>query len=517
MTKPTPTGPRFAISAIAMSALCSCQVAGLIAATEEPFAAPDAESSVLSSITIVPPAATVESGTTQGFSAITEDQYGNAIAAEIIWESSNTAVGTIDATGLFSALEQGTTEVSAANDIVRDTVVVTVTNDTSAGAPGPGPLPASCTYLLSTTNSVVNATNRSTGTVEYSGTFNQVLSRTGGSGNHVCIQNGNYSLSTISDLQSNVIIECESNAIIKGTTTSAVPYLIYLKSDTTVKNCTFDHSRKTIFASGNISNWHVENNYFINSAIAVLVENLETGSGFPASGYGYIMDNKGLHSKLTTMEGTRNITVRGNTFSDRNGPEFVDFNYNVHYVILENNTFINGSGYSISEEVIDMIGGNSYSNSNNIVRNNTIISNFRSGIRPAKSASNNIIENNHIEFKPGRATNIAGVYLYGGGSAFSTPKNNQIVNNTIIGGTAGIELSGANDNTVDGNTISGSVRGINLVRDSFYGSDVAPENNTVTNNTIDNTDYGIYIESSPNNFVNNNDITNARIANTFSK
>ncbi|PWB52284.1 MAG: hypothetical protein C3F06_08775 [Candidatus Methanoperedenaceae archaeon] len=378
--------------------------------------------------------------------------------------------------------------------------------------PLPTPLPSSCSYIIYTDGKTVYAKKVGTGNIEFSGTFNEVLSFTAKSGNRVCIKNGDYSLSTIT-LQPNVVIECESsNAIIKA---ADVFYLISLKSDSTIRGCTFDHKgkTKTIYVSGDVKNWHVENNYFINSDIAVLVENLK--AGFPISGYGYIVNNKGLYSKLGTLQGTRNITVTGNSFSDREGPEFFDFNYNVHYVLFENNTFINADGYSIIEEAIDMVGGDGYSNSYNIVRNNKIIANFQSGIRPSKSAIYNTIENNYIEFKKGKVTNIAGIYLYGGGSDTSTPNHNQVIKNTIIGGKSGIELSGADDNFVTENIISGSDRGISLVKDSFYGANVAPKNNIISKNVIYNINYGIYISSSPNNVVTNNVINNYKITDIF--
>ncbi len=392
------------------------------------------------------------------------------------------------------------------------TTPLPVPTPTIIPTPLPTTLPSSCSYIISTDGKKVYAKKVSTGNIEFSGTLNEVLSFTAKSGNQVCIKDGIYSLSTIT-LQPNVIIECESNnAIIKA---EDVFYLIYLKSDSTIKGCTFDHKgkTKTIYVKDDVRNWHVENNYFINSDIAVIVENLR--NGFPTSGYGYIINNKGLHSKLGTLQGTRNITVTGNSFSDREGPEFFDFNYNVHYVLFENNTFINADGYSIIEEAIDMVGGDSYTNSYNIVRNNKIIANFQSGIRPAKSAIYNTIENNYIEFKKGKVTNIAGIYLYGGGSDSSTPKGNQIINNTIIGGKSGIELSGADDNSVTENMISGSERGISLVKDSFYGADVAPKNNIISQNVIDNVNYGIYISPSSNNAITNNVINNYKITDIY--
>ncbi len=69
---------------------------------------------------------------------------------------------------------------------------------------------SSCSYLLSTDGNKVYAKNVSNGNIEFSGTLNEVLSFTAKSGNHICMKNGDYSLSTIT-LQPNVIIECESN------------------------------------------------------------------------------------------------------------------------------------------------------------------------------------------------------------------------------------------------------------------------------------------------------------------
>ena len=379
--------------------------------------------------------------------------------------------------------------------------------------PVPPSLPSSCSYLISTDGNKVYAKKVSTGNIEFSGTLNEVLSFTAKSGNHVCIKNGDYSLSIIT-LQPNVIIDCESNnVIIKSTITSPYSFLIYIKSDSTIKNCTFDHKGKVIYAKDNVKNWRVENNHFINTNAAVAVINL--AKGFPTNGYGQIINNTGLYSSLGYIQGGRNITISNNKFLNYNGQEFFDFNYNVHYVLFENNEFINADGYSISQEAIDMIGGNSFTNSNNIVRNNKIIANFQSGIRPAKSAINNTIENNYIEFRKGKIINIAGIYLYGGGTAFSTPKNNKILRNTIIGGKSGIELSGSDNNLVTGNIISGSDRGISLVKDSFYGADVAPKNNKISQNVIDNINYGIYISPSTNNVISNNNITNYKIVNIF--
>lgn len=394
--------------------------------------------------------------------------------------------------------------------------------------PIPGPLSGSCTHLVYNQGTQVVGKSITTGSIVVTGTtLNQVLSGVGNgigkSGNHICIQKGNYNLSTIIDMQPNLIIECEyqddsNRAYITGSAPTSDNQLISIKSDSVIKNCTFDHKGFTIAAMGAVDGWRVENNYFLNSVIAVFVHDDTLVSGNPKHGNGFILNNKGLHSKLSTLQDTTGVTLRGNSFADRNGPEQVDFNYNVYNVLMEYNTFINGPEFTLSEEVIDMIGGNSFNNSNNTVRYNTIIGAFRTGIRPAKSANDNILDHNYIKFIQGTSTvvNVAGIYFYGGGNDFSTPKRNKVTNNTIIGAKVGIELSGTNDNTVTGNDISAVSKGIAVMKDSSsgYGASQVAKNNIITGNTIDNVDYGIYVQSSLlTNTISPNTITNFRIKN----
>ena len=87
---------------------------------------------VLTTIMVEPETATLNVSETQQFTATAKDQLGNersGIAFE--WSSSNEAVGTIDANGLFTALADGDTRVKAENGTVNGTAEVTVTS----GAP----------------------------------------------------------------------------------------------------------------------------------------------------------------------------------------------------------------------------------------------------------------------------------------------------------------------------------------------------------------------------------------------
>jgi parallel beta-helix repeat protein len=263
------------------------------------------------------------------------------------------------------------------------------------------------------------------------------------------------------------------------------PELLQVQSSDIIRGITFEHTAKgrTINIKGNVmQKWRIENCKFINADIAIIAETIT--SGMPVSGLGYITNNIGIGSKLCTLQGQVGVTIANNDFRNRNGSEFCDFNYNVHNCSMENNIFINAPGYSLSEEVIDMVGGNGALTEKNIIRNNRIVGNFQTGIRPSLSACDNVIEGNYIEWLPGKTAHEASIYLYGKGTDFKVPKRNKIMSNTIINGKSGIELSDAQDTIITGNTIRGASRGIALVKNSLYGDDIAPMNNTVTGNTI---------------------------------
>jgi len=68
---------------------------------------------VLTTITVSPATANLIVGATQAFTAAPKDQDGNPIAVAISWTSSNTAVGTINSAGMFTAIAAGTTIVKA--------------------------------------------------------------------------------------------------------------------------------------------------------------------------------------------------------------------------------------------------------------------------------------------------------------------------------------------------------------------------------------------------------------------
>ena len=85
---------------------------------------------VLTTITVSPATASVVVGNTQSFTASPKDQFGNPIAAIVTWSSSNTSVGTITSSGLFTAIAPGMTAITATSGNVSGISIVTVTIST---------------------------------------------------------------------------------------------------------------------------------------------------------------------------------------------------------------------------------------------------------------------------------------------------------------------------------------------------------------------------------------------------
>jgi hypothetical protein len=64
-------------------------------------------------LTVSPSMVNLNIGGTQAFTATPKDQSGNSVSVEVTWASSNITVGTINNNGLFTALANGTTTVTA--------------------------------------------------------------------------------------------------------------------------------------------------------------------------------------------------------------------------------------------------------------------------------------------------------------------------------------------------------------------------------------------------------------------
>ncbi|MCT8337482.1 PGF-pre-PGF domain-containing protein [Methanoculleus sp. Afa-1] len=116
---------------------------------------PPVEPPEVASITVKPPTTTLQIGGTQQFEATVRDQFDRAMTGvNVTWASSNKTIGTIDnSTGLFTALAEGTTTVTATVGEITGEATVTV----SAEAP-PDPVAARITLTSDRTTAVVNET-----------------------------------------------------------------------------------------------------------------------------------------------------------------------------------------------------------------------------------------------------------------------------------------------------------------------------------------------------------------------
>jgi len=97
----------------------------------------------LGSLAITPATASIAIGATRTFTASALDQFGVAIPTSATFASSNGAVGTINAAGVFTPLGAGTTTISATNGTITGSATVTVT---SVGMRAAAPIAAATGY-----------------------------------------------------------------------------------------------------------------------------------------------------------------------------------------------------------------------------------------------------------------------------------------------------------------------------------------------------------------------------------
>ena len=184
------------------------------------------------------------------------------------------------------------------------------------------------------------------------------------------------------------------------------------------------------------------------------------------------------------------------------------FPYYSNYNIITDNTATNNTKYGISLE---------YSNNNN-VSGNIAINNENTGI-PFFESSYNIISENTAN-----SNTKYGIYLessYNNTISGNTATNNTLdgimfyssLNNTISENNftnnshAGILFDGSNNNTIQNNNISSNPCGIYL---GYYtGINISSDYNTIENNIITySSTYGIGLDTSNNNVLQNNTLTN---------
>ncbi|MBA2853824.1 parallel beta-helix repeat protein [Methanococcus maripaludis] len=276
-------------------------------------------------------------------------------------------------------------------------------------------------------------------------------------------------------------------------------FLTFLISLTFISSVSADTAINDSCTISSTATYYLNNNINCSSGTAITI----TCDDVVIDGNGYIIDGTGTGSYgIYAMGPCTNITLKNLNVENF---EYGIYLENVENIILNNNT-ANGNElggiYVQSSSNVTFIGNTADSNtncgivssfsSNNKIINNTVKSNGKRGIGLYYS-SNSTITNNIAS-----SNKKYGIYLLS--SSNITIKNNTADSNYPGGGfpdsSSNIYLDSSSNNTVINNNINSSYYGIYL--DSS-------DDNEVTNNTADsNTIYSIYLDSSDNNKVTGN-------------
>lgn len=320
---------------------------------------------------------------------------------------------------------------------------------------------------------------------------------------------------------SDITLDCNGATLIGNYTTSGKG--IEEQSATnnvTVKNCNLKNYYYPLYFT-NVDNLIVYNNTITNSYQAILLTlntpvNISgntitnfTNQGIRISGdSNSVIDNNILNTTHADADAgiymrdwgssvyTNNNTITNNIIYGNNVLD--NGIINVHN--SENNTIKNNQVYDTTEPSINM--QRIY---NSDIKNNIVNGSASSGIRIEIVNSNHALSNNRINnntISNGTTTGTAGIYLN------NINENTTIDGNIITGFDYGIRINQGGNNTIinnvdDGGSLRGSStinRGIFLDEDTGY--------NNVSNNTISNGDMGIYLLTSNNNIIENNNINN---------
>jgi parallel beta-helix repeat protein len=247
------------------------------------------------------------------------------------------------------------------------------------------------------------------------------------------------------------------------------------------------------------SNCNITNNTISNNIYGVL---MEYGSSNTISG-NQIVNN--TNAGIASWYWNNNNNITNNTIK-QNG-------YGLHLLYssnnnISNNSLVNNSFYGIYAD----------NSQNNVLNNNTIQGNPYAGVALYFTANNNTFTGNNL------TGNGFGIYSYG--SNGNTIQNSNLSNNTYYGvyldnsaqnvikndtingnPYTGIALyRGSNTNTIKNNTFTGNGFGIYI--DGSNGGSSDPAGDISGNNITGNLFYGIYMYNSSNMKIMNNTVKN---------
>jgi len=205
----------------------------------------------VASVTVTPPSATVQAGQTVQLTATLKDANGNLLSGRsVTWSSSNTAVATVNNSGLVSGAAAGSATITATSEGQSGTAAITVTP-----APPPAPVasvtvtpasasvPTGLTFQLTATLKDANGNTLTGRTVTWASS-NTAVATVSGSGLVSGATVGPATITATSEAQSgtaaitvtppvsgtvnHVFWVLEENTDYASVTTSSMPYLMGL-------------------------------------------------------------------------------------------------------------------------------------------------------------------------------------------------------------------------------------------------------------------------------------------------
>ncbi|KAF1078716.1 NosD domain-containing protein [Methanogenium sp. MK-MG] len=436
---------------------------------------------LLTTITVLPSEASLVSGTTRQFTALAKDQYGKLMTGvPVTWSCANTSVGTVDVKGIFTALSEGTTEITATSGGISGQATVTVGEAL--------PEPKTITVDVG-------------GAGDFTSIQEAIIAAN--PGDTIMVREGTYTENVRVDKRLSLLSEEGATVAAADSGRSAI--------EVTVGNVTIDGFTVTGATSTGCSG------LLVNGVQHCRISNITStrnynGLALEAAGDIVLSDCAADTNSLNgiLVNNTRNSLVDGCLLSENslngielNGAEDTTLVHcilseNPHYGILVKES--SGSEIRASEMTANSKHGiYILSSCGTRVVKSSISGNEDGGIRTS-SSSDLRIEGNTITINSKAISTHGGVNFtisnntISGESFFFTLRDSVISGNSISGGDSGILLyDSSNGNLVSDNRVTRSRVGIKIQSST--------ENTVVNNTCLQCTSCGLQTDRADNNFI----------------
>jgi parallel beta-helix repeat protein len=254
-----------------------------------------------------------------------------------------------------------------------------------------------------------------------------------------------------------------------------------------VKNCTLGNATIGIEVTG-ASNLTLDDNHVVatngvnitdSHNITVSNNSIASQGDYGVVLFGHVNATTIYNNTLTSRNegiylypGSNNNTVNHNTINGNLGKGIFLSQSNNNAVFDNTIIYPNDDNYRLNADAIYL-----RASEENIIRNNTI--NHSHGGIYLRASSNNTVAYNTVH-----NALEDGIFLFRSIDDVQASNDNIIINNTITGTLAGIELSQASKNTVANNTVTDSL---------VHGIQIQGDDNAIANNTISGAIVGIYL------------------------